>query len=230
MMANRFEIELSASLMCANLLHLGRDLDALTAAGIHRWHFDIMDGHFVPNITMGFDLLKAVTHYSSLPTDVHLMVDNPEKFVEDLVKSRATRIYFHVESTRAPHRLARTIRELGCEPGVAINPATPIDMLNTVLPLVDAVLFMAVDPGFAGQPLVPHIEDKVATFSQMIVSHPPLAVIVDGHIDLETARLMVNAGANGLVLGTSALFLKDTSFLEAVHRLWAALDLQGGVR
>lgn len=217
------EVQLSASLMCADFLHLGSELDSLALAGIQRWHFDVMDGHFVPNITMGRDILKAIAQYSPIPLDVHLMVDKPEDFIGDFVSAGARRIYFHFESTRAPHRLAQAIRDLGCECGVAINPATPIESLATLVQLVDSVLFMSVDPGFAGQPLVPNIHEKVQRFCSL--RHlEDVETVVDGHIDLATAKLMVNAGARGLVLGTSALFGQNVNFSEAILQLRMGLS------
>ena len=213
----------AASLMCADPLHLADELDKLQEAGLDRWHYDVMDGHFVPNLTMGPDLLSRIREYSPLPIDVHLMVERPEDWVPIFARAGAHRIYFHVESTRSPHRLAQLIRELGCEPAVAINAATPLAVLESLVPLVEGVLFMTVDPGFAGQPLITSVTGKIETFLRTGIADR-LSVGADGHIDPETARTLVGLGVDHLVLGTASLFRRDRTYIEAMRRLRAILD------
>ncbi len=215
-------VEFAASLMCADFMHLGEELRQLQAAGIDRWHFDIMDGHFVPNLTMGPDILSAVRGHSPLPIDVHLMVERPEELVAAVAQAGATRIYFHVESTRTPHRMASAIRDLGCEAGVAVNPATPWESLTTVLPLVEGVLFLCVDPGFAGQSLVPGIDRKIDHFVRHSAT-PDLQLAADGHIDPKTAKRLVGLGVDGLVLGTASLFRRGVPFDVAMQALRGTL-------
>jgi ribulose-phosphate 3-epimerase len=217
-------VQLAASLMCADLLHLADELDRLHRAGVDRWHYDVMDGHFVPNLTMGPDLLARVRYHSNLPVDVHLMVERPEVWVETFARAGANRIFFHIEATHSPHRLALTIRSLGCAPGVAVNAATHAHF-PSLLPLVDAVLFLSVDPGFAGQPLLPGAVERIAAFAQ---EHSGVVSVgADGHVDAATARRLAGVGVDHLVLGTTALFRPGVDYATAIRQMREAVSVRG---
>jgi ribulose-phosphate 3-epimerase len=158
----------AASVMCANLLRLEDDLKALEEAGCHELHFDIMDGVFVPNITLGFDLIKAVHKASSLPCSAHLMIVRPERYVQRFVEAGCASVTVHVEATLHAQRLLTQIREAGASPGIAINPATPLTKLEYLLDYVDRVLVMTVDPGYAGQKIIPNAFERVRILRENI--------------------------------------------------------------
>ncbi|HHV42560.1 MAG TPA: ribulose-phosphate 3-epimerase [Clostridiaceae bacterium] len=172
-------------------------------------HCDIMDGHFVPNLTFGPPVLARIREVTDLPLDVHLMVSHPEDWVQPFAKAGADSLVFHIESTAHGHRLATQIRELRCTPGVAINPATPLEAIVEILPFVDMVLVMSVNPGFGGQRFIEEMLDKVKRLRQLSIEKGlPLHIQVDGGINERTAAEMVVAGANMLVAG-NAIFAAD---------------------
>ncbi len=213
------DIEWAPSLMCADFSRLGEEIHNLTHAGVHRWHFDVMDGHFVPNLTLGPDVLVSVRQLTQLPIDVHLMVESPEQFVEMMIDAGADRIYFHIEATRTPSRLIRHIRSRGVQAGVAINPATPPAFLESILHEVDGILVMTVDPGFAGQAFMPHVVDHIAYLKgQLDERNLQVPLMVDGQMHLQTVPRVVNAGAKQIVLGTSGLF-RESDYEAALKRL-----------
>lgn len=193
--------------MCANLAHLEKDLTALEAAGCHELHFDIMDGLFVPNFTLGFDMITAARSCCGLACDAHLMITKPEQYVDRFVEAGCDSVSFHVEASNHPHRLLTRIRDAGASPGIAINPATPLTKLEYLLPLVDRILVMTVNPGYAGQPLVQSCFERVRILSENIKHLNLKAKIqVDGGLDVRNTALLSNFGAEIIVLGTSSIF------------------------
>lgn len=197
----------SASIMCASLLRLEDDLNALEAAQCDELHFDIMDGVFVPNITLGFDIVRAATRACRVPASAHLMLIKPEPYIQRFIECGCSSITVHVET--CPH-LVRTlgmIRDAGASPGVAINPATPLTKLEYALDFADRILVMTVDPGYAGQKLIPSAFERVRILRENI-SYRELkrSIEVDGNIDAANAATLANCGADRFVLGTSAIF------------------------
>jgi ribulose-phosphate 3-epimerase len=213
-------VKISASLMCADLCNLGRDLRELEAAGVEWLHFDIMDGHFVPNFTLGPGFVQAVRDASDLTCDVHLMIEEPARYVPVFAESGADIISFNIEADRHPLRTIDLIRDSGVRPAIAINPATPEAALEHVLHAVRMVLVMTVNPGFAGQKLIPQTLDKIARIRQMLRERGLEADLeVDGNVSFEHAPAMVARGANVLVAGTSSVFAKGFTIAEGVRRL-----------
>ena len=217
-------MKLSASLMCANLLRLEEDLLALKEGGIDELHFDIMDGAFVPNLTLGLDFIRAARSCVDTPGSAHLMMHRPEKYVERFIEAGCKSVTVHVEACRHPHRVLGQIRAAGGSPGIAINPATPLTKLDYLLPEADRVLVMTVDPGYAGQTIVPFAFERVRILAENLRSRRlNVAIEVDGNISPENARKLSEAGAKIFVLGTSAIFGKDKCSLAEATRKFRAV-------
>ncbi|HOK29779.1 MAG TPA: ribulose-phosphate 3-epimerase [bacterium] len=217
------KIEVSPSVMCMNFRNLEEDFRILENAGADRFHFDIMDGHFVPNITLGQDILRALRPVSKLPFEAHLMVENPERFIDRFID--ADIITFHLEATKAPVRLARSIKELKKIVSVAINPVTPPELLKFLLCEIDEVLVMTVEPGFAGQKFIPQIIEKVRILKGLISrENPSVRIEVDGAISAEIGRDLRSAGAEIFVGGTSGIFMPDGNLNENLIRFKKALS------
>ncbi|MCP4644210.1 MAG: ribulose-phosphate 3-epimerase [bacterium] len=213
----------SASVMCANLARLEDDLAALEAGGCHELHFDIMDGLFVPNFTLGFDFIKAVKRVSNLPCNGHLMISQPDKYIERFVEAGCDSITVHVETCVHAHRTLASIRDAGASPGIAINPGTPLTKLDYLLENADRVLMMTVDPGYAGQKIIASAFDRVRIMRENIAYRELRTRIeVDGNINVRNAAMLANHGAEIFVLGTSAVFKPDTPDLAAAMQTFDA--------
>ena len=193
---------IAPSVLNANFLNLQSELTAIENGGAGLVHLDIMDGHFVPNISFGPGISGLIGQATKLPLDCHLMIDNPELFVDEFVKIRARYGTAQAESTIHLDRLLNRIRELGAKPAVSINPATPIENIKWVLDSVDMVLVMSVNPGFGGQSLIPYCLDKIRALREM---KPELDIEIDGGIKLDNILEAKKAGANIFVVG-SAIF------------------------
>lgn len=196
----RRRIEVVPSILSADLGRLAEQVKEAEAAGADRIQVDVMDGHFVPNLTFGPLVVEAVRAVTSLPIEAHLMVERPELFVEVFAKSGATLIEVQVEATTSLYRTVDVIHRLGAKAGVAINPATPVDDLREILPYIDLVNVMTVEPGFGGQQFIQHSPEKVRRVRAL--GHA-FEIEVDGGIDARTAPLVVAAGATVLVAGNS---------------------------
>jgi len=219
----------SASVMCANLARLEDDLEALEAGGADELHFDIMDGLFVPNFTLGFDFIKAAKAACGLPCNGHLMITHPEDYVERFVQAGCDSITIHVETCPHAHRLLNRIRDLGVSPGIAINPATPLTRLEYLLPHVDRVLVMSVDPGYAGQKIIRSAFERVRILRENIQYREyAVQIEVDGNITAENAAKLAHFGAEIFVLGTASIFNgPDTDFTQALPEFRQAVTEAG---
>ena len=194
------KVEVVPSILSADVGRLTEQVKEAEAAGADRIQVDVMDGHFVPNLTFGPLVVEAVRRATSLPVEAHLMVERPEQFLEAFAKAGATLIEVQVEATTSLYRTVQTIKELGARAGVAINPATPVEALREILPYVDLINVMAVEPGFGGQKFIPHSPEKVRRVRAL---SSEVEIEVDGGIDARTAPLVVKAGATLLVAGNS---------------------------
>jgi ribulose-phosphate 3-epimerase len=222
-MTHNDQIGLVPSILSADFTCLGEQVREADAAGAQRIQIDIMDGHFVPNITMGPLVVQAVRRCTKLTIETHLMITNPEQYIEDFVKAGADVIIVHQEVCPHLHRVIQQIKSAGKQAAVALNPSTPVFMLEDILPLLDMVLIMTVNPGFGGQDFILETLTKITRISQMI-THRNLQcdVEVDGGIHEATVHQVVQAGANLLVAGSS-VFNQHESIAQAMERLRRAL-------
>lgn len=210
MTAQRPQCTLSPSLLNADFTDLKTALAQIEAGGAHYAHLDIMDGHFVPNLTFGPPVVERIRQRTDLPLDCHLMVSNPEFMVPLFAKAGADLLTVHAESTVHLDRLLNQIKELGCKAGVALNPGTPISVLEHVLPICDMVLIMSVNPGFGGQSFIPYTLDKVRALRDWADQvHPSLDIQVDGGIKAANAREIRVAGCTNFVVGSGIFAAQD---------------------
>ena len=199
-------IEIAPSILSADFARLGEEIQAAERGGAGLIHVDVMDGHFVPNITIGPMVVKAARRATDLPLDCHLMITDPDLYIDDFARAGASMISVHVEAVVHLHRTLTAIRNLGCRPGVVLNPATPISSLEEALPFVDYVLVMSVNPGFGGQSFIATALDKISRLRGMIDSRGlNVHIEVDGGIGLENVTDVVRRGAEWIVAG-SAVF------------------------
>ncbi|MBN3033206.1 MAG: ribulose-phosphate 3-epimerase [Candidatus Saganbacteria bacterium] len=208
---------IAPSLLSADFTRLAEEIAAVERAGADLIHVDVMDGHFVPNITVGPLIVKAARKATKLPLDVHLMIENPDRFIPDFARAGADIITIHVETSKNLDEDIELIKMNGAQPGVVVNPATPVESIFRVLDKVNMVLLMSVSPGFAGQKFMPEVLEKIRKLREKITNSPhlnegnnmPPDIEVDGGITPETAKLVIKAGANVLVAGSSIFYSKD---------------------
>ncbi len=197
-------VKIAPSILSADFARLGDEVMAAEHAGADMIHIDVMDGHFVPNITIGPLIVKAVKRIVSIPLDVHLMIEWPDKYVMEFAESGADIITVHTEACAHLHRTVQNIKECGVKAAVSINPATPLCALEFILPMVDLVLIMSVNPGFGGQEFIPEMLPKIKQLKDMIKSTGSGADIeVDGGIGLDNVAEVVRAGADIVVMGSA---------------------------
>jgi ribulose-phosphate 3-epimerase len=202
--------KIAPSILSANFLKLGEEIRAAEEAGADMLHIDIMDGHFVPNITIGPFIVEAIHSITSLPLDVHLMIEEPDKYLEDFIKAGADYLTVHYEASVHLHRTVNFIKENGIKAGVSINPATPVWSLEHILPDMDMALIMSVNPGFGGQGFIQMSADKIKTLKRLISEKGLHTLIeVDGGVKLDNALDIVSAGADILVMGSAFFHSKD---------------------
>lgn len=217
------EIKIAPSILSADFARLGEQVVEATRAGAHYIHVDVMDGHFVPPITIGSPVVAAIRPWTNLPLDVHLMVERPERQLEQFARAGADIITVHAEVCPDLHKIVESIKGLGVRAGVSLNPATPLTIIDELLPALDLVLLMTVNPGFAGQAFIDEVLDKIACLRQILDERGLMVELeVDGGISAQTAPGAVGAGARVLVAG-SAIFNRQESVAEAMARLRASL-------
>ncbi len=214
---------IAPSILTADFGHLAAAIQAAEQAGADLIHLDVMDGRFVPNITFGPLIVQAVRAATALPLDVHLMIEEPERYLAAFAQAGATTLTVHVEATRHLHRTVQQIVDLGCRAGVALNPATPIETVREVAPFVDLVLVMSVNPGFGGQRFIETATSKLRRMRRLLDEFNPTCDLeVDGGIGPDNVRDVVRNGANVIVAG-SAVFNDHGSVVENLRALRAAL-------
>jgi ribulose-phosphate 3-epimerase len=212
---------IAPSILSADFTKLGSQIQEAQQAGADWIHVDVMDGHFVPNLTMGPFIVAACRSVTNLPLDVHLMVNQPELMLESFARAGASNLTVHVETCPNLHRTLQTIREFGCHPGVVINPGTPASLIEPVLHLVDLVLVMSVNPGYSGQVFLPEVLPKVAQVRQMIDKLNPQALLeIDGGINTDTLPSAIQAGAQAFVVAT-AVFRHPAGIAAGISALKA---------
>lgn len=197
-------VKIAPSILSADFSKLGEEIKDVEQGGADYIHVDVMDGHFVPNITIGPLIVDAIRPVTKLPLDVHLMIENPDEYIEAFAKAGADYITVHVEACRHLHRTIHHIKSFGVKAGVVLNPATPVETIQHVLADIDMVLLMSVNPGFGGQKFIPDVLSKITAVKKMAQDKGlNIEIEVDGGVNSETAKLCIEAGANVLVAGSA---------------------------
>jgi len=199
-------IEIVPSVLSADFARLAEEIDQITDAGVNIVHLDVMDGHFVPNITIGPPVISKLRKVSELVFDAHLMISEPAKYAKPFADAGVDHITFHIEAADDPKSLIEKLHRLGCTAGICLNPQTPVEAIETVAPLCEMVLVMTVQPGFGGQAFMPEAAKKIVRIRELV--GPDIRIEVDGGIDPQTAPIVVSYGADTLVAG-NAIFAKS---------------------
>lgn len=203
-------MKLSPSILSSNFANLQGEIEKIEKGGADYVHLDVMDGIYVPNITFGAPIIKKIRPVTSLPFDVHLMISQPERFIEDFVKAGADIITVHAEATTHLHRTIQYIKSFGVKAGVSLNPATPLSVLDYVIEDLDLILIMSVNPGFGGQSFIPQVKEKIRS-TRKLIDDKKLDILleVDGGVKLDNAKEIMNLGANMLVVGSDIFGHED---------------------
>jgi ribulose-phosphate 3-epimerase len=221
-------VRIAPSILSADFAALGAAVASAERGGADLIHVDVMDGHFVPNLSMGPPVVRSIRRVTRLPLDVHLMIEEPDRYLEAFVDAGASMISVHVEVLPHLHRTLQAIKELGAKAGVALNPSTPVVMLEDVAGMLDHVLVMSVNPGFGGQTFIPHSESKIQAVRALLARQGnPAPIEVDGGVEPSNAARIVEAGATILVAGNSIFGTADPE--RAIRDLRAAATLKAGV-
>ncbi|MBI3593102.1 MAG: ribulose-phosphate 3-epimerase [Nitrospirae bacterium] len=220
-------IKIAPSILSADFMRLGAEIESVKASGADMLHLDIMDGHFVPNITIGPAVVEAIRKITDLPLDVHLMIEEPDRFLEDFIKAGSDYITVHVEASVHLHRIVQRIKESGVKAGVSLNPATPLSSLDHILPDLDMVLLMSVNPGFGGQKFIPFVMDKIKSLRTVIREKGLNTLIeVDGGVKPDNAVEVASAGTDILVMGSA--FFHSGDYIDLMKALRKDLSGLGG--
>ena len=218
------QIKLAPSILSADFARLGEQIVEATKAGADYIHIDVMDGHFVPNITIGAPVVASLRSWTHLPLDVHLMIEQPERYISHFADSGADIITVHVEACPHLHRTIQVIKELGVKAGVALNPASSLSMVDEIMPQVDLILIMSVNPGFGGQAFIPETLEKISRLRRILDSRKVDAELeVDGGITINNASSIVKAGGRVLVVGTSVFNAKE-GMSQALQKIREAIS------
>lgn len=209
------KVLVAPSILSADFTRLGEEVDAVQKAGADMLHLDIMDGHFVPNITFGPTVVKAIKAVAKIPLDVHLMIMNPEEYIEDFVAAGADILTVHVETCPHLHKIIHQTKDAGVKAGASLNPSTPVDNVMYLVDDLDMLLVMSVNPGFSGQKFIPQVLKKIVHARELVGND--VDIQVDGGITRENASRVVDAGANILVAGSSVFSAPD--YAEAIRAL-----------
>ena len=213
-------ILISPSVLAADFSKLGEEIQLVSEEGADLIHLDVMDGHFVPNLSFGADIIKGIRGFSNLPFDVHLMIENPEHYIDAYVEAGANFITVHPEATPHIHSVLQKIHKAGVKTGIALNPGTPIEALENVIDIIDLILVMTVNPGFGGQSFLSSQLPKISKIRTIIDDGGhSIDLSVDGGINPITAKLAIDAGANILVAGTSIFKAGDETYSKSIKRL-----------
>jgi ribulose-phosphate 3-epimerase len=211
-------IQIAPSILSADFMRLGEEIHAAEEAGADLLHIDVMDGHFVPNITIGPSIVAAIRKITKLPLDVHLMIEDPDKYLPDFVDAGADYLTVHSEAAVHLHRTVQWIKEKGIKAGVSINPATPVSQLESIITDIDLVLLMSVNPGFGGQKFIPATMEKIRKTKTMISAAGSRALIeIDGGVKQENAKEIADAGADILVIGSA--FFESGDYKKTMEKL-----------
>ncbi len=218
------QIKIAPSILSADFARLGEQVVEATEAGADYIHIDVMDGHFVPNITIGAPVVASLRSWTHLPLDVHLMIERPERYIADFADCGASIITVHIEACLHLHQTIQQIKKLGVKAGVALNPATPLSSIDEIIPQVDLILIMSVNPGFGGQPFIPETLEKIARLRSILDSRKAKAELeVDGGITINNAPSIVQAGANVLAIGAS-LFTDKEGIGQVLQKIRKAIS------
>ena len=213
-------IKISPSIMCCKLWEMKDYVHAFEEAGVDSIHFDVMDGHYVENVMLGTTCYRDLKELTNIPIDIHLMCMEPEKYLDYFNPSEGDRVSFHFESCKQPYKLLQRIRDRGLKAGLALNPGTPIEVLEEVKSVLDFVLVMAVNPGFGGQKMVPDHFEKLKRIRTLVDSYNMnIDIFVDGNTTVENAKKMYASGANGFIAGTSSL-LKGIDYFKEQYPVY----------
>jgi ribulose-phosphate 3-epimerase len=216
-------VKIAPSILAADFANLSNEIKDVEAGGADYIHVDVMDGHFVPNITLGPMIVKAIRPFTNLPLDVHLMIENPDHYIEAFAEAGSDYITVHAEATPHLHRTIQLIKSKGIKAGAVLNPGTPVEMIKHVVEDLDMVLLMTVNPGFGGQSFINSVVPKIRAVKELAEQfNPSLEIEVDGGVTTETARLCTEAGANVLVAGSAIYNKKDRGQAIAAIREAAA--------
>lgn len=209
--------KIAPSILSANFLKLGEEIKAAESAGADMLHIDIMDGHFVPNITIGPSIVSSIRKITSLPLDVHLMIEQPDRYLQDFIKAGADYLTVHYEASIHLHRTVQSIKESGVKPGVSINPATPVWNLENILPDVEIILVMSVNPGLGGQEFIVNSIDKIKTLKKLISDKGlSVQIEVDGGLKLDNVSKVISAGADIIVMGSA--FFNSQDYVTTIKK------------
>lgn len=216
-------VKIAPSILSADFMRLNDEIKGAESAGVDMIHIDIMDGHFVPNITIGPFIVEAIRKVTRLPLDVHLMIEEPDRYLNDFIRAGADYLTVHTETSVHLHRTIKWIKDSGLKAGVSLNPATPVWNLDYILSDVDIVLIMSVNPGFGGQEFIPQVLDKIGILKSILTERGLEVLIeVDGGIKYENAKEVADAGADILVMGSA--FFNSKDYKELMKRLREKLD------
>lgn len=211
MVTENRSIKIAPSLLSADFGHLADQIASITESGADYLHIDVMDGHFVPNLTIGLPIVKSLQSLTNIPLDVHLMIKNPSNYIKEFIDAGANIVTVHIETDPHIHRLIERIKSLGAKAGIALNPSTSLNLLDEIVSLVDLILIMSVNPGFGGQKFIPQSIKKISRLKTMLEEYPEVELEVDGGITEENINDVINAGADIVVVGSAVFNNSDIS-------------------